>query len=129
MSEDRSYKTSHGQNESNGILQFFCRHLVSLCITFQHLDDKNRPISEVKFDAFPGVIINIRGVFHFLTAGHILQDLDNALRKEKVIIHSSVLADTFGPDTTSPQPKKGDDLKYLNKVHTYKMQPKRRGPG
>ena len=116
MSEDRSYKTTHGQNDNNGLLQFFCRHLVSLCFTFQKLDDKNRTISEIIFDAFPGVIINIRGIFHFLTAGHILQDLDDALRKEKVIIHSSVLADTFGPGATSPQPIPFD---FLNEPKFY----------
>ena len=44
---------------------------------------------EVKLFTCPGMIININGVFHFLTAGHTLQDWDNALRNEQIIIHSS----------------------------------------
>ena len=104
MNGDGSHKTSCGQSENNGMLQFFCRHLVALCITYQQLNDKNKPINEVKFDATSGLIINIRGVYYFLTAGHILKNLEEALRSENVLIHGSVLADTFGPGAASSYP-------------------------
>ncbi len=118
MSEDRLNKNSQGQNEDDDIIQFFCRHLVAICITFQNIDAKNQPINEVKFDAFPGVIINIRDFYYFLTAGHVLQTWENAFREKKVNILDSVLADTFGPDMRSPQPIPFDFLNerifYIN---------------
>jgi|GEM_PF-1752621 len=103
MRRDTSNNSLSGQIDSNLFLHF-CRHLVALCITFQSLNDEKVPISELKFDAFPGIIINIRGIFYFLTAGHILKNLDTELSNDKVLIHNSVLADTFGPGTISPHP-------------------------
>jgi hypothetical protein len=94
----------HNNNGANEALRFLCRHLVALCITYQQVDDKKAPFGEVLFFACPGIIICIRGICHFLTAGHILQDWKNNLSQERVILHSAVLADTFGPDITTQQP-------------------------
>ena len=104
MDEHGSNNFSSNPNKANSLVDYFCRHLVALCITFQHLDDKKQPIGDIKFDASPGIVINIRGIYYFLTAGHILKDLENLLSKKMALIYSSVLADTFGINSTSPQP-------------------------
>lgn len=49
-------------------------------------------------------------------AGHTLQKWDTVLRKKRVLVHSSVLADTFGPEATSPQPIPFD---FLNEPKFY----------
>lgn len=118
MTLESSHNSSFSQKKSDEILQFFCRHLVALNLTFQHLDDNKMPIGKIKFDAFPGIIINIRGLFFYLMAGHALQGLVTALHQRKAILHNSVLADTFGSNTISPKPIPFDFLNapkyYIN---------------
>lgn len=92
------------KNGEKEVLEFFCRHLVALCVTYQQLDENSTPVGENQFDACPGIIICIRGICYFLTAGHTLQDWDNNLRYKKIIVHSAVLSDTFGPEATTHQP-------------------------
>lgn len=72
-------------------LQYFCRHLVGLCVTYRHKtsDDQDKPD---RFAACSGTLIVIRGAVCFLTAGHVLKALDD-LRAE---ITSAALADIFG---------------------------------
>lgn len=84
-------------------LEFYCRHLVALCITYRQF--KNGIPSEIqKFFACPGVVICIRGFCSFLTAGHALKDLSAHLERGDIKVESAVLADTFGPDTISKNP-------------------------
>ena len=79
-------------------LEFFCRHLVALCVTYRQVKN-GVPIEEQRFFACPGVVICIRGFCSFLTAGHALKDLSTHLEKGDIVVESAVLADTFGPDT------------------------------
>jgi len=83
MSGDKSYDSISDQKGANDLLKFLCRHLVALCVTYQHLNDEKLPIEEVQFFACPGIIISIRGICHFLTAGHTLQDWTTEAKKEK----------------------------------------------
>jgi hypothetical protein len=85
------------------LLEFFCRHLVALCITYRQVKN-GMPVGDRMFSAYPGVLICIRGICSFLTAGHALNDLNIALESEDIVVESAVLADTFGPDTISEEP-------------------------
>ena len=77
-------------------LQFFCRHLIGLCVTYRY---KNMSPEEADhFASYSGTLFMIdRGVF-FLTAGHILKDLEAARSSDDIEITSTVIADTFGPN-------------------------------
>lgn len=92
-------------NEKGAIktLEFFCRHLVALCITYRQVRN-GMPVEKPIFSAYPGVVICIQGFCSFLTAGHALKDLNTHLERGDVLIDSAVLADTFGPDTISEKP-------------------------
>src|SRR5215475_11228988 len=79
--------------DEKGVLQFFGRHLVALCVTFRYAD---RPEELPRFRAYAGTLIALGEGVHFVTAGHILSELHNGLRDDGLVIHSAVLADTFG---------------------------------
>jgi hypothetical protein len=76
-------------------LQYFCRHLVGLCVTYRHktAEDHGKPD---RFAACSGTLIIIEGMVCFLTAGHVLKTLDELRVSQNVEITSAVLADTFG---------------------------------
>jgi hypothetical protein len=84
-------------------LEFFCRHLVALCVTYRPIKN-GMPIEQQQFFACPGVVICIRGFCSFLTAGHALKDLNTHLERGDIVVDSAVLADTFGPDAISGIP-------------------------
>lgn len=75
-------------------LQFFCRHLIGLCVTYRY---KNAPAGAAdRFNAYSGTLIEIDNGVYFLTAGHILRYLEAARRSDDVEIKTASLADTFG---------------------------------
>jgi hypothetical protein len=49
-----------------------------------------------QFRAYAGTLIALGRGVHFVTAGHILSELHDGLRDDRIIILSVVLADTFG---------------------------------
>ena len=85
------------------MLEFFCRHLVSLCVTYEHQNATSSPRGAVA--AYAGTILCIRGMACFLTAGHIVRQLQKVIQASDLItIHSAVLADTFGWKRVSDHP-------------------------
>lgn len=77
-------------SDSEG-LQFFCRHLIALCVTYRRKGEDND-----RFAAYSGTLITLHNTVFFLTAGHILEDLEEARNSTDVEFKSAVLADTFG---------------------------------
>jgi hypothetical protein len=82
--------TEQQWSDSEG-LQFFCRHLVALCVTFRRKGE-----TADRFAAYSGTLILLHNTIFFLTAGHILEDLEEALNSDDVKFTRAVLADTFG---------------------------------
>jgi len=86
--------------DSDG-LEYFCRHLVALCTT---AEPKNAGGSDkTRFFAGCGTLINIRGHVMFLTAGHIVREVEKAFASDQYDI-KAVLADTFGAGRKSDYP-------------------------
>jgi hypothetical protein len=83
------------------LIRSFGRHLVALCVTFREKDSQE-PLPA--FRAYAGTLLYIAGRHFFLTAGHILSELQEALESEKIVILSAVLADTFGSERISNFP-------------------------
>jgi|SRR5580700_4864077 hypothetical protein len=91
------------QTKTSKMIQFFCRHLVALGVTFEHKDSrKSQPAPQ--FVAYAGTLIKIHNAVCFLTAGHILEDLEKALKSDQIEIKGAVLADTFGLQCASNHP-------------------------
>lgn len=97
-------------SDSEGIA-YFCRHLVGLCVTFRRLGK-----DEVEFAAYAGTLILVENLAFFLTAGHILKDLEIARKSNEVEITSAMLADTFGLHRISDKPIPFD-LKNAQLLH------------
>jgi hypothetical protein len=110
---------SENPNEAGAekFLEFFCRHLVALCVTYRQVKNE-ASIENQRLFACPGVVICIRGFCSFLTAGHALKDLYTNLEKENIVVESAVLADTFGSETISEKPIPFD-LKYEPRFFIY----------
>lgn len=89
-------------------IAFFCRHLVGLCVTYERDGDDS-----IEFAAYSGTLILVEDNVFFLTAGHILKDLDEVRKRTDIKITSAVLADTFGHKRISNLPIPFD----LNSAH------------
>ncbi|MCJ7639818.1 MAG: hypothetical protein MUO70_08100 [Euryarchaeota archaeon] len=103
MTEARVPSGKSDEGGAEKALEFFCRHLVALCVTYRQVKS-GIPIEKQRFFAYPGVVICIRGFCSFLTAGHALKDLSTRLERGEISVESVVLADTFGPGTISEKP-------------------------
>lgn len=105
-------KTGHGSltdmkaeqaTRRKEMVEFFCRHLVGISVRYKHKtpeDEGDRP----RFSASSGTLIIIERVMCFLTAGHVLQALDELRSSEKVEIMSAALVDTLGAKRISNIP-------------------------
>ena len=79
--------------------RFFCRHLVALCVRSRLAGSP--PTSKPRFHAYPGTIVRFRDRYFFLTAGHSIEQLNEALESNEIEIHSVELADNFGLEPIS----------------------------
>jgi hypothetical protein len=84
-------------------LDLFGQHLIGLLITFQTTGDQQegRP---AQFRAYAGTLIQIEDAVFYLTAGHILRELSEALHNDQVQIERAVLADIFGMNRVCNHP-------------------------
>lgn len=89
---------------------FFCRHLVSLSGTYRTTTTKGMSTEEHDF-TFSGFVMEINGIWNFITAGHILREFDNHVQQNKIHITRCQLLDDFGPEITSETPVPFD---YIN---------------
>jgi hypothetical protein len=60
------------------MLRFFCDHLVVLGGSYVPLDAQGHDAGAEKFFAFSGFILSVRGVWCLVTAGHAVQELEEA---------------------------------------------------
>jgi len=103
MTEPNTDKRKLDKGGAEKTLEFFCRHLVALCVTYRQVNN-GIPLEKTSFFAYPGIVICIRGFCSFLTAGHALKDLNAHLESGDILVESAVLADTFGPGAISEEP-------------------------
>lgn len=79
---------------------FFCRHLVSLSGTYRTTTAREESKEEYHF-TFSGFIMEINGVWNFITAGHILSEFDDHVQQNRIQITRCELLDDFGPEIAS----------------------------
>src|SRR3982074_3784571 len=84
---------SEDLKERLAFIELCGRHLVARCVTCREKDSQN-PLPS--FRAYAGTLLHIDGRNFFLTAGHILSELQQALKSEKIEILNAVLQDNFG---------------------------------
>src|SRR5882724_5893274 len=85
------------------ILGFFGRHLVAICVTYREVGD-DAAEREPRFAAYNGTLIRIKDAICFLTAGHVLAELEARFKDDRIGILETVIVDTFGTDRISDHP-------------------------
>lgn len=84
-----------GEKREVKALEFFCRHLVGLCVTYRHKNSEDGG-NPARFAACSGTLIMIRDAVLYLTAGHVLKELSELRAHDQVEITNAVLVDTLG---------------------------------
>lgn len=84
--------------ETQGILRYFGRHLVALCVASRQGKEASR------FTAYSGTLVRVDDTVLWLTAGHIIRELECVLSSSEITIEESVLADAFGESFISEVP-------------------------
>jgi hypothetical protein len=84
-------------------LQFLCRHLVGLCVTYRHTTPEEAHLRS-RFATCSGTLLFIEGALYFLTAGHVLKGLRELRESNDVVIEGASLADIFGYRRVSQMP-------------------------
>lgn len=84
-------------------LQFLCRHLVGLCVTYRHTTVEEAHLPS-RFTTCSGTLLFIEGALFFLTAGHVLKSLKELRDSQHVFIEGASLADIFGSKRVSETP-------------------------
>ncbi len=97
-------EVEHDDPELQNVLRYFSRHLVSLSGRYQFEDTLGEHKSNPNYFGYSGFIISIRGLWLFITAGHILKRIDEALSASNLKIFECQLIDSFGPDKISDFP-------------------------
>lgn len=82
----------HRPITDSAVLKYFCRHLVALCVVYR----AKSADSVQQFTGYAGTIIHIADACYFLTAGHSLRKIKEALGNQEVIVERAILADAFG---------------------------------
>lgn len=84
--------------EEQGILRYFGKHLVALCVATRQGEAPSR------FTAYSGTLLRVDDTVLWLTAGHIIRQIEAALSSSEIAIDESVLADAFGETFVSEKP-------------------------
>lgn len=71
-------------------MRFFGRHLVALCVTYR---DKESADTSLRYTAYSCTLLQIDEYYFLLTAGHILGDLNQALKSDTIEVLQAVLRD------------------------------------
>lgn len=95
---------------------YLCNHLIGLAIWYQLIDADGNPINDVQFTCYSASIISINGLWNILTAGHILENIEDSLKSKKINIYKCQLLDYLGTYSKSREPIPFD---YLNSSKTY----------
>ncbi len=85
-------------------LKHLGQHLVAMCGSYVHLNDKGDPVQPPTFYSYTGTVVEILGHWCIATAGHCLQKLEEANNHKKILIETQILADYFGPNATNNTP-------------------------
>lgn len=87
---------------SQTALGFFARHFVAITITYRlNTEGETGP---VRFAAYSGTLMFVLNTCCILTAGHVIEDIDEQLANTEIEILAFHLADTFGNGAVTDQP-------------------------
>jgi len=86
------------------VCEFFGRHFVSYAGSYYLLDSNGNPTGKPVGFNYSGFVVSICGRWNLMTAGHILEDLANNLRDNRIIFDREYLVDCYGPNPRTNHP-------------------------
>jgi hypothetical protein len=93
--------TSAADIEQELFDEVLSRHLVALCLSYEPKDGSYPK----RFTAYAGTLLALRSGIYYLTAGHILQEIEEKLlRNEDAFKIHAMLADTFSSHRVTDKP-------------------------
>ena len=95
-------------------VKHLCHHLVSLACVHEPTSPDDR-FGPTKFFT-SGFIMEIRGLWFFVTAGHVFEQINEQLRKHHKRKYLFMIADSFGLTAKYPEPF---DVDYVNAPKHY----------
>ncbi len=84
-------------------LRDLCRHLVSFTGDYVPIDEVGRPTSKATFFSYSGFIIAYKGCWFFVTAGHIIENLDKLLEDRRIRLEHCHFQDSFAKGVQSAE--------------------------
>src|SRR6516162_931828 len=84
-------------------LAFMCDHLVSLSGTYVSQDGDSGAWGEERFFALSGFILVVRGVWCLVTAGHLIEELEEGITAGGFALTNCCLAGHFGRGAAGEQ--------------------------
>ena len=82
----------HGNDK---FAQFLCRHLVGLSVWYYPIDSRGERAGESRNLTYAGIIFTLRNNWFYLTAGHILEDLEQRRGDNSIKLELCQLMDFF----------------------------------
>jgi len=73
-----------------------CRHLVCLGVRFEYLSEQEGAKARERRDLYSCFVVEVKGKWFLVTAGHILKSLEEAVAAKRIRIVRSFYADFFG---------------------------------
>lgn len=86
---------SQTSEADQAFIRGLCEHVVTIGGSYCILDENGKPCEEKPF-AYTAFIISLKGQWCLVTAGHVLDDIDKAMKSPKCIVGSVVLTDEYG---------------------------------
>jgi hypothetical protein len=80
------------------------RHLVILVVTYTHLDKGGKPTGVSRVTACSGSILSVGESWFFVTAGHVIEELDELYLHPSVRIDGACFIDSLGLQSTYDSP-------------------------
>lgn len=78
--------------------KWISRHLVSLVIKYWHVDEKGKQSDGPFVTASSGTILSIANMWFYVTAGHVIRDLNKLTTHSKVKLENTFFIDSLGFD-------------------------------
>jgi hypothetical protein len=80
-------------------LEYFARYLVGLCFCARKRELSGDPNKEIQCIFRSGFVLEMAGKWYWITAGHILESIDAAMKDDQLLVEQFRLLDGFGANT------------------------------
>src|SRR5262245_42975598 len=88
----------------DSLMSHFGQHVIGLAGTYYDLGRDGERISEEKFYFYSGCVFSVKGQWWVVTAGHVFDDLEPAVRDRHVEVAQQLLVDYFGQVSRTEKP-------------------------